>query len=399
MNQRPGRTDQQPFWLGLLLFSLALLACQRVAELVQPAAVDTIAPATPSLSFEERVGQLTASHTQLVTGEQTDVRIGVVRELDRPDPFNYQWSTTGGIITYGQDSCCITYQAPDLPGAYQVNLAISLDNQVVQRAIVIEVIAPTPTPEPSPTPVLTATVATPGDAPAPTDEPLDSAEAYFERAQSYYIQRNYEKTIQDYTKAIELNYEPLSEPYYNRGYTHYIFRDYDRAIDDFTQAIELNYESLGLVYYNRGNAYYYKGNNRRAIADYTQAIELKYEPLAWLYNNRGLALRKDGQYDKAIADYTQAIELEHEPLNWPYYNRGNAYADQGSYLEAIADFTKALNIDPGSVDAYYARGQAYKELGDKEKAVADFQKVVELGNDFWRQEARTQLQELGVDTQ
>ncbi len=88
--------------------------------------------------------------------------------------------------------------------------------------------------------------------------------------------------------------------------------------------------------------------------------------------------------------------MGHEPLNWPYFNRGNAYADKGALPQAIADYNQALTIDPSSADTYFARGMAFKRGGDAQSAIADFRVVLELGDDFLRTEAQTQLQELGA---
>lgn len=366
-------------WGIIVLLSLGVVGCNRAAS-----------PPPTDPPLDSRVSQLQAGRSMLTAGETTDIRVGVVKVLGSEDPFEYQWATTGGLIAYGQGSCCITYQAPETAGAYQVQLMVQHGNQLIQRSITLNVIAPTSTPAPTPTP------AEPTNTPPPTEVPLADAVAYFERAQTNYFRRDYEQTIADYTKAIELNYAPMGDAYYNRGYVYYVQQEYNQAVADYTQAIELDYEPVSLAYYNRGNAYYYQGNNDQAILDYTQAISLEHKPLSWVYNNRGLAYRKKAQYDQAIADYTKAIELKHEPLNWPYSNRANAYADQGAYDKAIADYNEALRIDPGSVDAYYHRGLAYRQLGDANQAIADFNKVVEMDNDFWRQEAEKQLQELGA---
>jgi tetratricopeptide (TPR) repeat protein len=378
----PNARLKKLFW-AIILLSLCLTPCSNALVSAPPT----------DIPLEGRVGQLQATNLNLLGGETTDIRVGVVKVVGVENPFEYEWSTTGGIITYGLDTCCITYQAPETAGQYQVNVVVKYGDQAVQRSLTVQVTAlPTPTvpPTPVPTPVL------PTSTPSSDLPPLSTAQEYFDRAQNHYLKRDYEHTIADYTLAIELNYEPLKEPYYNRGYVYYVQRDYDRAIADFTKAIELNYEPLSLPYYNRGNAHYYKGNNDRAIADYTKTIELNHDPLSWVYNSRGLAYRKKGDYDQAIADYTQAIELGHEPLNWPYYNRGNAYADKGAYPQAIADYDQALLIDSSSADVYHARGLAYKKSGNAEQAIANFNKVLELGDEFLKQEAQIQLQELGA---
>lgn len=375
-------------WVVLLLLSLGLTACNRLAATPAP---------PPEIPIESQVGQLSASRTALAGGETSDIRVAVVKVLGEADPFTYQWTTTGGVILAGQGTCCISYQAPDTPGAFEVQLTVKRDEQSILRTLTLQV-SPPATPTPATTPTATPTS---GPPPEPTATavstliPLPDAIAYFERAQQDYLKRDYVQTIADYTKAIELNYDPLSDPYYNRGFTYYVQQDYTHAIEDFSKAIELNYDPIGLPYYNRANANFYKGSNDQAIADYTKAIELEYDPLSLPYNNRGLAYRKRGDYDQAIADYSKAIELKHEPLIWPYFNRGNAYADKGDAALAIQDYTEALNLDPTNANIYYQRGLAYKLKGDPAAARADFQKVTELDSGSLRSDAEGQLQELG----
>jgi tetratricopeptide (TPR) repeat protein len=378
MRYRSFLTLKNPAWIIILIISLGLLQCRNFST-----------PPPTETPIEGRVSHLQTDYTNLKVGEQVKVRVDVVKIVGDPTLFEYQWATTGGLVATGQGTCCITYHAPNTPGAFQIQLTVKYGQQFVQRSLTFNVIAPTPTPTPTVPP------GTPTVTPTPTESPLPNAVAYFNRAQENYVRRDYERAIADYTKAIELNYEPLSEAYYQRGSVQYNEQNYRPAIDDFSQAIQLSYEPLGLVFYNRGNAYYYKGDNELAIADYTKAIELGHEPLSWLYNNRGLALRKQGQYEAAIADYTQAIELGHQPLHWPYYNRGNAYTDLGDYDKAITDYNQAINLDPANADAYYQRGQAYKKSGNPNNAIADFKKVLELGSETWRDEAEKELQGLG----
>jgi tetratricopeptide (TPR) repeat protein len=365
----------------ILALSLVLLACQLLAP-----------PAPPTeVSLESRVGPVQVSRSTLPAGETADLRVDVVKVVGDSNPFRFLWTSTGGQIVNGQGSCCATYQAPDQPGSYTVSLVVTYGSQLVQRSVTLAVVAPTPLVTPTATPTSGPPTATP----APTEVPLADAKAYFERAADYYLRRDFERTIADYTKAIELNYDPLSDPYYQRGYVYYVQQNYRSAVADFSKAIELNYDPASQVYYDRANANYYLGQYDQAIADYGKAIELKYEPLSRPYNNRGLAHRKKAAYEQAIADYTKAIELKHEPLNWPFYNRGNIYADQGQYAKAIADYTEAIRLDATDVAAYYARGLAYKKSGNTGQATADFKKVLELDQGSLRGEAEQQLQELG----
>jgi len=79
------------------------------------------------------------------------------------------------------------------------------------------------------------------------------------------------------------------------------------TIEDYTKAIELN--PTAKDYNERGALYYVIDKNHEAIADFTKAIELdpKY---VFAYLNRGLVYQDLKMYEEAIADYTKAIELD-----------------------------------------------------------------------------------------
>lgn len=386
MTNQPKRS----LWQVIIILALALLGCNSIQNYLDSYIATQPTPTATPFSVEENVSELFVSNAQLTVEEITDIQVGIVQIVGSDIPILYQWSASGGEIIEGQNTCCINYQAPADPGSYQITLSVTYGDQIIQRVAVVQVEGPIVTVEPTPTPTPVIPTATP----EPTDVPLADAAAYFARAEERYTRRDLAGTLTDYTKAIEMGYQPPADPYYNRGYIYYIEQDYDPAIEDFSKSIELSYDPLSLPYYNRANAYFYTGKNEEAIADYTRAIELEYDPLAYIYNSRGLTYRKIGEYDLAIADYTQAIELEHNPLSWPYYNRANAFYDKEAYDQAIADYTEAINIDPANAGAYLSRGQTYKTIGETSLARLDFNEVLILGNQFQKEEAETQLQEL-----
>jgi len=80
--------------------------------------------------------------------------------------------------------------------------------------------------------------------------------------------------------------------------------EYQKAIDDYTRAIELGPEDAW-PYNSRGNAYDELGQYQKAIDDYTRAIEIDQE-YVHAYNNRGIVYENLEQYQKAINDYYQA---------------------------------------------------------------------------------------------
>ena len=76
----------------------------------------------------------------------------------------------------------------------------------------------------------------------------------------------------DLNRAIELNPQ---NPYlfYDRANHFFLTGDYDRAIDDYTQALELD-GRLAEAYYNRGLAYIHADHKLEGIADLSKAGEL-----------------------------------------------------------------------------------------------------------------------------
>ena len=121
-----------------------------------------------------------------------------------------------------------------------------------------------------------------------------------------------------------------SEDYYNRGNAYADKGDYDRAIENYTRAIELNSK-------NRGHRIVYDVN--KAIKDYTKAIELSPKN-ADTYHCRGLVYYQKGDYDRAIEDFTRTIELNPNDAG-AYYSRGLAYALQKMPTLACNDLYKA----------------------------------------------------------
>ena len=135
---------------------------------------------------------------------------------------------------------------------------------------------------------------------------------------------------------------PASE-YYNLANSYADNGDYDRAINFFNQAIQRNSNNAN-YYGERGRAYHIKGDYDRAIADYTQAIRLNSRSAVY-YSNRALAYNNKGDYDRAIADATEAIRLDSN-FQFAYRERAYAYTQKGNYTQARADVNRALWIDP-----------------------------------------------------
>ena len=85
----------------------------------------------------------------------------------------------------------------------------------------------------------------------------------------------YHRAIEDYTTSIELD-PGIADAWYNRGCSWYEVGDYDRSIADLTRAIELA-PTNGLYHGQRSLVYHFNDQPELAEADQERCDELRYE--------------------------------------------------------------------------------------------------------------------------
>ncbi len=102
-----------------------------------------------------------------------------------------------------------------------------------------------------------------------------------------------------------------AEQHNERGVALFEEGQYEQSITEFNKAIELDPE-YAMAYNNRGNACWNKGDLDRAIADYGKTIELDPE-YAEAYGNRGFVYYLKGELTKAISDLEKCLELSNDP--------------------------------------------------------------------------------------
>ena len=200
------------------------------------------------------------------------------------------------------------------------------------------------------------------------------ATAYGNRAAVYGSRGDFDRSLADATKAIELN-PKYADAYMFRGLIEGKKGDYDASIADENRAIELAPQSA-MAYVNRAFAYSQKGDYDRAIADETRALDLNPRDGA-TYNGRAFAYGQKGDFDREIADASKAIELAPR-LTMAYNNRGFAYEQKGDYDRAVADLSKAIEIGPPSGIVYDNLAFAYLQKGDADTTIADADRAIEL---------------------
>jgi Flp pilus assembly protein TadD len=173
------------------------------------------------------------------------------------------------------------------------------------------------------------------------------AEAFFNRGDNLYDEKQYDQAIDAFTQAIRLKPD-YPDAYNERGMAYDEKGEYDLAIQDYTQAVKLN-PNYAEAYYNRGISYANKGDYNQAVQDYTHALKLNPND-ADVYNNRRVAYANNGDYNQAVLDYTRALKLKPDDAG-VYSNRGSAYQNNKQYEQALQDYDHALQFDPNAENA------------------------------------------------
>ena len=217
----------------------------------------------------------------------------------------------------------------------------------------------------------------------------DSAEAYYYRSHTKYMEGQYKAAIADLDAALRIK-PGYAEAYNGRGVMKAKLKQYEAAIVDFDVALRIK-PDLASAYINRGAA---KGQLRQyeaATADFDAALRIK--PDAKAYYGRGVVKAKLEQYEAAIADFDAALRIKPDYAE-VYKDQAVAKSLQGQYEAAIADFDAALRIKPDWADTYYLRGLIKKKgLGRMEEAERDFQTALELADKTKNQRLKVSIEQ------
>lgn len=103
----------------------------------------------------------------------------------------------------------------------------------------------------------------------------ESAKKYFSHAIQVYRKNDYQKALELFTQAIEIDPLYLSA-YEFRWHVRYLLKDYQGALEDLNKAIELDSLSAS-AYYNRGTYYEYQKKWLEAREDFQKALNLAVE--------------------------------------------------------------------------------------------------------------------------
>jgi superkiller protein 3 len=236
---------------------------------------------------------------------------------------------------------------------------------------------------------------------------------YREIAAGYQLNMQYEKAIEWYKKAIDLN-EKWIMAWLDLGYTfsmipnnteaekayqkvidlapecfdgywamallHDNQTNYDKAIEYYEICLKLRPEWSENISNTLGVLHYNANRNKKALEYYRKAIDLN--PNNALYHeNIGLLYERQKDYNNSELSFLKAIELD--PKNSALLNRlANVYYDKEDFNKAIEYYQKAIDnqaVSPTQDSVYVENlALAYEKLGELESAKAAYLKATEI---------------------
>lgn len=204
----------------------------------------------------------------------------------------------------------------------------------------------------------------------------DYGSAYANRGVDLYNSGDYDKAASDLAKALSFragfDHKTIAYLHFMQGNALDRTGRYDKAIESFTKAIELNSDYVGEAYNDRGRVYEKLGRTEDARKDREKADS--FPGMFNVHYNNGVMSANAGEYDKAVAEYTRAIALKPDYIA-AYYNRGTVYLQTGQLNDAVKDFTAIITMKPDNAEAYQNRGTAFDRLERPDKAKEDFTKA------------------------
>lgn len=234
--------------------------------------------------------------------------------------------------------------------------------------------------------------------------------SYKELGQVYLKQREYEKAMVLYRRAISvkpdvfelhmglshslanLNLEDEALAALNRGiladpsgadafHRKLVQTDPAKWLETFKKGSETGPEALE-AYNNLGVAYLYLKRYAEAMDIFERLILLDPRH-ASAYNNLGKAHYEQGDNERAINNFKRAIEIAPEvPL--PYINLARVYIDAQRYEDAIKTCQRALVVRSDYAKTYYTLGLAHLAAGDRTSAIHDHRVLLTLNRDLAR---------------
>ncbi|MEM1324423.1 MAG: tetratricopeptide repeat protein [Bacteroidota bacterium] len=201
-----------------------------------------------------------------------------------------------------------------------------------------------------------------------------TAREYLELGEKAYEEKEYEKALEAYEQALELD-KNLAFAWYGKGLVYVKMQEYEEALLCFNRTTELN-PNLAAAWNGKGYIHYKLREYRKALDSHTRAIKIDVK-LATSWSGRGDIYTELGQYEEALLNYNRSIELDPKLTN-SWNGRGNVYRIKKEYSKALECYDYAIKLDASYSFAWNNKGIICSLQKEHTKALANYQRGLYL---------------------
>jgi len=187
----------------------------------------------------------------------------------------------------------------------------------------------------------------------------DAPELYVLRGEAYFKLREFDKAIDDFSTAIQLD-DRQDDAWFGRGMALGRNGEIDKGIADLGVYIKRHPKS-SLAHTKRGVRYLWKGDEANAEKDLVQAIALDPHN-AEAHDDLGVIRARRGEYDKAAEHFTTTIR--HDPTyQKAYHNLAMVHYLVGREQQALMAVNESVKLAPEDRNALLLKSKILESLG------------------------------------
>uniref|UniRef100_A0A1J3IQJ2 Hsp70-Hsp90 organizing protein 3 n=1 Tax=Noccaea caerulescens TaxID=107243 RepID=A0A1J3IQJ2_NOCCA len=212
-------------------------------------------------------------------------------------------------------------------------------------------------------------------------ERKEKAQKEKEQGNAAYKKKDFEKAIEHYTKAMELDDEDISY-LTNRAAVYLEMGKYEECIEDCDKAVERgrelrsDFKMIARALTRKGSALV---KMAKCSKDFEPAIETFQKALTEHRNPD--TLKKLNDAEKARKELEQQ-EYFDPKIAEDEREKGNEFFKEQKYPEAVKHYSEAIKRNPKDVKAYSNRAACYTKLGALPEGLKDAEKCIVLDSSF-----------------
>ncbi len=178
-----------------------------------------------------------------------------------------------------------------------------------------------------------------------------------------------------WTNLIERSPTPVRIAYTNRGDFYKGEKQYEKAIADFNKALEISPNEPGTLRL-RAKVNFDLQRYQQSLADYRQVVISSPEDVE-VWSNMAIIQVLTKQYDDALKSLDRTLQID--PNYAPTYKtQGYLNNELGRHQASIQAYQKFLQLQGADPAIYHSIALSYQQLGNRQKALEAINEAIRL---------------------